>query len=118
MGACAGNVQRSCEVLDVWYGVAIKDFSMVQCLIVTTGAPIATLLWDHVERGGPTAGGGTDDAKFQHVVELLPGRLEAFGGQPSRARANRWSGGLDMMGDVMLNRVLTVAGLGDGRKLR
>ena len=103
MGACAGNVQRSCEVLDVWYGVAIKDFSMVQCLIVTTGAPIATLLWDHAEWRGPTAGGGTDDAEFQHVIKLLTGRLEVIGSQLSRARANWWSSGLNMMGNIMLN---------------
>ena len=72
-------MQGGREVLDVRDGVAIRDRSMVQRPIVTAGTPIATLLRYHMERGGPTAGGGTDDAEFQHVIELLTGRLEAFG---------------------------------------
>lgn len=40
------------------------------------------LLRVHVQWGGRSTGGRANDAQLQHMVELVTGNLEAFGGKP------------------------------------
>ena len=64
-------------------GVAVGNTCIVQCPIVATDAPVTAPLRHLIWRRGPVAGSRADDAKFQHVVKLLPGSVQAFRGQPA-----------------------------------
>lgn len=84
--------------------VSIRNSGIVQCAIVFTGAPItAGLLRDRLQWGRPSTGGRVNNAQLQHVVELLTGNLEAFGGKPTGTCGDWRTSCRDVVRDVMFH---------------
>ena len=75
--------------------------SVIQAAIIPAGAVCAVFLHNHVEGGGPGAGGFLADALLFKVFEDFLGGIQVGGGEPAELREDRRALGFYVMLDVV-----------------
>lgn len=110
-----GTMQASSEVLQMGNGILIGDCDAVERPVIP---PVPRgLLGDQVQRRAPVAGGWTDDAKLQHVLEFLSCNAKLFRGQTPSACCYWLPTSANVVGDSMLDRPVSEASLYQAREL-
>ena len=104
--------------MDMGYWVPVRHCVPIEGTIITAGTPISrSFLGHHVQGGGPGARGGANNPKLEHVLELSLGCFETVWGKLSGTSRDRWASGLNVVGDVVLERGVWSSDLSERREL-
>lgn len=102
--------------MNVWQGVPVRYRARIQGAIISAWPPVVWIfLRDHVKRRRPTAGGGADDAKLQHMFEFSACDVKSLAEESTRSRRDWRAVGNDVVGHGVLGWYLRVARSGYGR---